>query len=394
MTPSAYMNTHNSNRNGVKKIAILADFPWSFFVDGSTGRGGGQGATWLTQLAAAFSDVERYEFHWVILDRSCSVWSREIREWEGQLFHRLPAGKLSLDLLLGYFPSRRKLVRQLDEIAPDLIHCWGSERSYPVVCASSGIPSIFSVQGVLTNMERQGLLPRTWQWKLIARWEPIFLRGATIVTTESRWACERINEVVSGLDIRRVEYGVHPDFYDVVRSRDRCAPYAIFVGTIIHAKGVDTLIDAMRLLGPRDWKLKLVGEGPLLDQLSKASIPGVEFLGGLKWAALHEELAAATCLVLPTRADSSPNVVKEARVVGLPVVTTQHGGQAEYIVNGENGFVLDSLTARNLADALSCVMETPGLAERMGASRHEIDRSYFRSKRTADRFLELYDELL
>jgi glycosyltransferase involved in cell wall biosynthesis len=380
--------------NKHKRIAILADFPWSFFNEGATGRGGGQGATWLTQLATEFSSVNRYEIQWVILDRTKMKSGREFREWGGQVFHRLPGCKLSLDLLFGYRPARKQLFRVLNELAPDLIHCWGSERAYPIACGAFGVPSVFSVQGVLTHLARQGLLPKIWQWKAIAGWESVYLKAATVVTAESAWAAERIREVASGLDIRQVEYGVHPEFYNVVRAMNRESPYALFVGTLSHAKGVDMLLNAMEAIEPRTWKLKLAGEGPLQQDLAARSVPGVEWLGNLRWDALQAELAGATCLVLPTRADSSPNVVKEARVVGVPVITTSHGGQAGYVFDGQNGLIVKSPSVEELAQALSRLMDNPGLAEQMGAARHDIDRAYFRPERTAESFIRIYDELL
>jgi glycosyltransferase involved in cell wall biosynthesis len=237
-------------------------------------------------------------------------------------------------------------------------------------------------------------LPKIWQWKAIAGWESVYLKAATVVTAESAWAAERIREVASGLDIRQVEYGVHPEFYNVVRAMNRESPYALFVGTLSHAKGVDMLLNAMEAIEPRTWKLKLAGEGPLQQDLAARSVPGVEWLGNLRWDALQAELAGATCLVLPTRADSSPNVVKEARVVGVPVITTSHGGQAGYVFDGQNGLIVKSPSVEELAQALSRLMDNPGLAEQMGAARHDIDRAYFRPERTAESFIRIYDELL
>jgi glycosyltransferase involved in cell wall biosynthesis len=377
-----------------KRIAILADFPWSFFAQGATGRGGGQACTWLAQLAEEFAKGTGYEIHWVSLDRSL-LWGRvEHRTWGGQFFHKIPGGKVKVDLALGYRPSRYLLLRQLRRIQPDLIHAWGTERSYPVACGALGVPSILSMQGVLSNLLRKGYLPKIWVWMKMAKLEPTFLRSAALVTCESQWAMERVREVAVGADIRQVEYGVYPGFYEIIWEPNVVQPYALFVGTLVQFKGVDVLLDALHQIGECSWKVKFAGDGPLRKAVESCALPNVEWLGMLPWVDLQREMKHATCLIHPTLADSSPNVVKEARVIGLPVITTLHGGQAGYIRDGENGLIVEPLDASGLASALSRVMDDPQLARRMGAARHAEDRDYFRASRTARGFLEIYAELL
>jgi glycosyltransferase involved in cell wall biosynthesis len=109
---------------------------------------------------------------------------------------------------------------------------------------------------------------------------------------------------------------------------------------------------------------------------------------------MQKELQAAWAFVLPTRGDTSPNSVKEARVIGLPVITTRHGGQAGYIIDGVNGRIVDPLDARHLAAALADVMGGLDRARELGAGRHAEDRAYLRPERTAEGFAAIYRELL
>ena len=50
--------------------------------------------------------------------------------------------------------------------------------------------------------------------------------------------------------------------------------------------------------------------------------------------------AMSDFLILPTRADCTPFVFGEANAFGLPVITTDTGGIASVIRNGENGYAL------------------------------------------------------
>lgn len=50
--------------------------------------------------------------------------------------------------------------------------------------------------------------------------------------------------------------------------------------------------------------------------------------------------AQADFLILPTRADCAPNVFKEANAFGVPAITTNTGGVADIVKDGENGYTL------------------------------------------------------
>lgn len=377
-----------------KRVAILADFPWSFLEGGATGRGAGQQATWLSQVADEFGKTDDFEIHWVMLDRSLFFGNTIHREWHGQHFHNIPIWRRKPDIALAYLPSRLLLRRELQKIRPDLVHAWGTESPYPLAFADIRVPKLLSMQGILTYLDGQNFLPDTWVWKRMAAMERGMLRKATIITCESQWAIDRVLEVVPGMRTHEVEYGVNPQFYEIQWDPNFQRPYAYFAGTLAAYKGVDLLLDAIRLVKDRGWGLKIAGDGPLQDAVASCDIPGVEWLGVLGWPDLQEVMRKAVCLVHPTLADSSPNVVKEARIVGLPVITTLHGGQAGYIIDGENGIIVEPLHAKNLAGALERLLGNPALARRMGAARHVEDREYFLPKNTANSFLRIYHELL
>lgn len=377
------------------KVAIIADFSWSYFLQGAQGRGAGQANPWLIQLAEEFVEyADEFEFHWIILDPSMQWGGEESKTWGKQYFHRLSRGKIMVDLLLGYRPSRFRLLKKIRTIKPAIVHCWGTERPFPIVFNDMTVPTILSMQGVLTAYKAIDALPSGLCWKLITAFEPGFIRSADIVTAESEWGINQVKKIAPDAKIYQVEYGVHRGFYDVEYKPNDDQPYALFVGSLDKRKGLDVLIRAMAGLEGSGWTLRVVGDGELKELVLSCGLSNVEFMGLLDWKALQEELSQARCLVLPTRADTSPNVVKEARVIGLPVITTKHGGQSGYVLNGVNGLIVNPLNSAELAKCLSCVMEDPAYAKKLGAANHEKDRAYFLPVNTAKGFVQIYNDLL
>jgi glycosyltransferase involved in cell wall biosynthesis len=374
------------------RIAILADFPLSALEAGATGRGGGQGCTWLPQLAESFAAFPEFEIHWIILDRRGRQRSSTI-EAHGQHFHVLRGARMSTDLLLRNLPARWTLGRFLKRLKPDLVHAWGTELIYPVALRDFDGPSILSMQGVLTEYQRIGGLPGDWRWQRMVAGEPAMIRSATIVTCESEWGIARVKEVDPFAKCRLVEYGVHPRFYEVPWQPAASEPYVLYVGGAGVRKGFDLLVKAMTNLSERSWELRLAGDSEMEAAVRAAGLANVRCLGLLPWDAMQRELQGAWAFVLPTRGDTSPNSVKEARVIGLPVITSRHGGQAGYIADGVNGRIVDPLTPEALAASLSDVMQSLGRAQELGRGHHEEDRAYLRPERTAQNFAAIYREL-
>ena len=374
------------------RIAILAEFPLSALEGEAVGRGGGQGCTWLPQLALAFQQYKDLEIHWVILDRA--IRQRVIVEALGQFFHRVPAMKFSVDLAFNYLPARFALGREIKLIKPDVVHAWGTELIYPAALQDFKGPTTLSMQGVLTEYQRIGGLPSDWRWKKMISSEPTFIRSASIVTSESQWGIDRVREIDPHADCRMVEYGVHPSFYDLEWKPDPTRPYALYVGGSGTRKGLDVLIEAMKLLPNREWELRLAGDSSILAACDAVGLKNVSSLGLLSWADMKLQLQGAWCSVLPTRGDTSPNSVKEARVIGVPVVTSIHGGQSGYIRDGENGRIVEPLNAENLAKALTDVMDSYDHAGILGKTHHSKDRNYLHPSRTAEGFAAIYHELV
>lgn len=373
------------------KIAILAEFPLSALTSGAVGRGGGQGCTWLPQLALAFKGYPDLEIHWVILDRRLR--KATVVEAIGQHFHRIPAVKFSLDLALNYLPARFALMRAIRRIKPDVVHAWGTELIYPAALQDFKGPTILSMQGVLTEYQRIGGLPDDWRWRRMVANEPGMIRSATIVTSESKWGISKVTEVHPLAECRLVEYGVHPRFYELPWQPDPETPYLLYVGGAGSRKGFDVLLDALEMLPNRTWELRLAGDNDMRREVEARGLQNIRCLGLLPWDAMQKELQGAWAFVLPTRGDTSPNSVKEARVIGLPVITTRHGGQAGYIRDGVNGRIVDPLDASHLAEAMTDVMSSIDRARSLGNGHHEEDRAYLRPERTAEGFATLYSEL-
>ncbi|HVP37959.1 MAG TPA: glycosyltransferase [Candidatus Saccharimonadales bacterium] len=102
---------------------------------------------------------------------------------------------------------------------------------------------------------------------------------------------------------------------------------------------------------------------------------------------LVDAMNAADALLLTSWAEGSPNVVKEAMVVGLPVVSVDVGDVREHL-QGCAGCAVTERAAGPLAAALRPLLERPRRTD--GRSRME----HLRSERVAERLLGVYRQAL
>ena len=161
---------------------------------------------------------------------------------------------------------------------------------------------------------------------------------------------ERTEVVCNGIDLERFS----PRDRAVSRAAlglPKDAPVLITVGALIERKGVHRVLDVLPVLVQRWPNLVylVVGEGvaegderPKLEaQIKRLNLGGnVRFLGALPPDKLAGPLSAANVFVLATSYEGWANVFLEGMACGLPVVTTDVGGNSGVVCRPELGEVV------------------------------------------------------
>lgn len=190
-----------------------------------------------------------------------------------------------------------------------------------------------------------------------------------------------------------MEYGVEPSFYHLARKPSP-EPSCLFAGTIYELKGVSYLVEAFTHPSLSHVQLFIAGNGALRERLEALSTPNIHWLGSISRAELQQHLSTAWFLVHPTLGDCCPNIVKEARVMGLPVITTEEGGQTQYVQDGVSGYIVpvrNSAAVREAAQKLSVSLDK---AMSMGMERHQECRRLLDVKQTVTGCLSRYHTML
>ena len=157
-------------------------------------------------------------------------------------------------------------------------------------------------------------------------------------------------------------------------------PIFLYVGRITARKGIQTLLEACAILknqGYVDYSLLIIGEGDQRKEL-ETFIKECDFEEQVTWAGWVEygNLGAyfqqADIFVFPTFEDVWGMVVPEAMVFGKPVLRSNGAASCELIMSGENGYIFDPSSAKELADKMQTFLENPDLIKSMGERSRQI----------------------
>jgi len=176
-------------------------------------------------------------------------------------------------------------------------------------------------------------------------------------------------------------------------------PTVLFVGRLVHYKGVEFLIRAMENVNARLW---IVGTGPLEASLKQLAVSlgvadRVVFLGHLSDADLVAYYHACDVFALPsiTNQEMFGLVQLEAMACRKPVISTDLPTGVPWVnQHGKTGYCVEPGNARELACALSRVLESRELCQEMGAAGRERVEQQFSSAKMGEAMLRVYEEVL
>jgi len=286
--------------------------------------------------------------------------------------------------------------RVLRRIKPDLVHAWGSEQGAILVANRLNHPSLLTIQGLLSwygQVVPLGPYQRFGVWV-----EKMALAGGRHVSTESKFAAAWLQKGHPHLSVHQIEHAPKWIFHQVRRTPATAPIRFLSNGALGYRKGTDLLLKALDELAPDvRFEVLLIGApndpfvAPLLGTASPELRRRLVFKSDLPPAEVALELSKATIFLLPTRADTSPNAVKEAVVAGVPVVAGNVGGIPDYVFPGENGFLFAAGKQAEfkamIQEAITHPLFSRGLVSPASLQRN---REYLSPARMAQSFLSVY----
>lgn len=354
-------------------------------------------ATWQMVLLEEFEKDPALKVHVILLRGPIE---RDLRfERNGVTFHILKAtGKQRLGTF--FWLDTLRIRRVCQQIQPDLVHAWGSEKAAGLIASRLPWPWLMTIQGLFAWYAEQMRLPA---YDRFVTWvERLTLKRARVVTTESRFAVRYLNERFPRPQVHQAEHAPNRAFRQITRRPGTTPVEFLSVGSLGYRKGTDLLFAAIDRLSPElDFRLKIIS-GPsshylesLRDTVSPRTWERVEFKHHLLPHQVAAELETPTMLLMPTRADTSPNAVKESVVAGIPVVAAAVGGIPDYVIPEQNGLLFPVGDQEAFVQAIRSACAHPLFGRgKVEAATLATEREYLSPELMAKKFLAAYQAAL
>jgi glycosyltransferase involved in cell wall biosynthesis len=169
----------------------------------------------------------------------------------------------------------------------------------------------------------------------------------------------------------------------------------LFVGQIIRGKGVDLLVRSLAKL-QTPFEAVILGDGNHRGHCERLSrrlgLAGkVRFAGFVPSDQLRNYFLEATCLVVSSVWPEPFGLVgPEAMLHGLPVVAFDSGGIREWLLDGENGFLVPWMDTNRLSARIEQLLLDKSLARRLGRRGMELVNQVY----DADLQIDLLEQVL
>ncbi|MFA5124405.1 MAG: glycosyltransferase family 4 protein [Patescibacteria group bacterium] len=175
----------------------------------------------------------------------------------------------------------------------------------------------------------------------------------------------------------------------------------LIIGTIANfypAKGLNYLIDTVSLLPADDYKLIIIGEGGLRNELERQikklklenNLENNIILAGNKQEAARY-LKAFDLAVMSSVKEGLPYFILEAMSAGLPVIATKVGGIPETIDDGVTGYLVDPRSPGLLAEKIKLLADKE-LRKRFGEAGLSKVKKEFGLSQMIEKTLKAYSK--
>jgi glycosyltransferase involved in cell wall biosynthesis len=214
---------------------------------------------------------------------------------------------------------------------------------------------------------------------------------------------KKIHVIYNGVDVQK--FKPRPDRAELRRDFGLEAEKKIvlFVGRLYHRKGLEILLRSIPpvLQEFSDVKFVISGKGfkekeeSLRNLAKQLDIEDhVTFLGYVPDEKLPNLYSTSDIFVLPAIYENFPFAILEAQATGLPVISTKVGGIPEFLVDNENGFLIDPGDSAQLTHRVLALLQDPKLAKEMGMRGRKLIEEKFSWRLITSQVIDLYHKLL
>lgn len=297
--------------------------------------------------------------------------------------------------------NRKRIVKYVEQIKPDIIHLIGAENSQyamSILDYGDSYPVLLQLQTLLCDPEIQ---TKTSRYKNGSLYEGVVLRKTKFIGT----TINRFRDIIkTQINPDAIILNTSLAVTEKVCRGQRQSEYDFVYYSFNINKAGDLVIEAFGLAHKRNHNLTLHMIGGY-DEVFKKKLDERIAYYGIQDAVTFEGLlpthddvlehaSKAKFALLPTRFDITPSTIREAFSNGLPVITTITTGTPDLNKNGQCVLLSEVGDHQAMADNIIRLAEDEMLAETLAENGYNYMESRVSNKQVADTWIEAYKAII
>jgi len=251
-----------------------------------------------------------------------------------------------------YIHANRQVLKLTTLIQPDIVDARKFYPAFPIGWFALNIKKVLGIPFIYTNNGVGKHLSLNEDPSIISFFTNLLKQASEVfaVTKEISDETLEIYHVQPKIIRHGIELSKYTSFITKKSYDEKDVLKVIYVGAISEFKGIDTLLSAIGLVNDANIHYTFIGENFMGGKISEIErYKNITYLGRLTHEETIIEIAKSNVLILPTKFEGMPNVIKEAGILNVPVISTNVGGIPEILNWGERGDIFEAGNAQELA---------------------------------------------
>lgn len=168
---------------------------------------------------------------------------------------------------------------------------------------------------------------------------------------------------IFGFPFNKIIYRIYSADSKAFSGDSSCSKRLVFYGRFVKEKNLSLLLkgfDALDKTVRGDWRLVLIGDGSLKEELKCMAGDGVDFLDYLERDALAEELKKGGVGVVPSITDQWGLPVHEFCCLGFPILVSDGVGAAsQFAIHKYNAYVFNNSSLESIINGMKYFFAMP-----------------------------------
>jgi len=249
----------------------------------------------------------------------------------------------------------------------DIVHAFNVPSAFAMHYAK-GKKKVLSVHGVFSDQVK--VIHSSPTSSIATNVESKVLKWANKLTTDSKISQTNYKQKLN-LDFEYLPSPIDTNMFNKIPEVKKSINQIVYVGRDSFEKGIDIL---------KEIESKI--NGNVIYCINKS------------WGETMKILKSSTLLVVPSRMESLPTVIKEAFFLKIPVVATSVGGIPELVIDNETGLLVEPENPQLLLQKINESLQNISLQEKITSNGYDFVNENFTWKKILPDYIKFYENLM